>query len=118
MSFPVSTVSSDTTMQQTAEMFRKEGFTGFPVVENGQISGIISRRDFKKLNNPEKLKSPVKAFMSKNVKTITPDTSPMEAVRLMVKYDIGRLPVVEDGEIIGIVTRSDTMIYFYDLLPE
>ena len=36
----------------------------------------------------------------------------------MVKHDVGRLPVVEDGKVIGIVTRSDAMLYFYDLLPE
>ena len=42
----------------------------------------------------------------------------MAAARLMVKHDVGRLPVIEDGKIIGIVTRSDTMLYFYDLLPD
>jgi signal-transduction protein with cAMP-binding, CBS, and nucleotidyltransferase domain len=36
----------------------------------------------------------------------------------MVRHDIGRLPVVEDGRIIGIITRSDVMMYFYDLLPD
>jgi CBS domain-containing protein len=36
----------------------------------------------------------------------------------MIKHDIGRLPVVESGLVIGIVTRSDTMRYYYDLLPE
>ena len=47
-----------------------------------------------------------------------PDKSPMEAARLMVKHDIGRLPVVENGRLIGIITRSDAMRYFYDLLPD
>ena len=47
-----------------------------------------------------------------------PGMGPMPSARLMVKHDIGRLPVVEDGKIIGIVTRSDTMRYYYDLLPE
>ncbi len=42
----------------------------------------------------------------------------MQAARLMVKHDIGRLPVVDKGRIIGIITRSDTMLYFYDLLPD
>jgi tRNA nucleotidyltransferase (CCA-adding enzyme) len=37
---------------------------------------------------------------------------------MMVKHDIGRLPVVEKGGVIGIITRSDTMLYFYDLLPD
>jgi len=41
----------------------------------------------------------------------------MQAARMMVKHDIGRLPVIEDDKVIGIVTRSDAMIYFYDLLP-
>jgi CBS domain-containing protein len=50
--------------------------------------------------------------------SITPEQSPTQAVELMIKNDIGRLPVVADGEVIGIVTRSDAMRYFYDLLPE
>ena len=60
----------------------------------------------------------VKAFMTRNVKTIRPGRRPLEAARLMVKHDIGRLPVVEEGKVIGIITRSDTMLYFYDLLPD
>ena len=42
----------------------------------------------------------------------------MEAAKIMVKNDVGRLPVVQDGRIIGIITRSDSMMYFYDLLPD
>ena len=42
----------------------------------------------------------------------------MQAAGLMVKHDIGRLPVIQDGKVVGILTRSDTMIYFYDLLPD
>ncbi len=44
--------------------------------------------------------------------------SPIQAAQMMVRHDIGRLPVVEDGRIIGIITRSDVMMYFYDLLPD
>lgn len=62
--------------------------------------------------------APVKAFMSTKVKTISAGKSPMQAARLMVRHDIGRLPVVDNGRIIGIITRSDTMRYFYDLLPD
>jgi CBS domain-containing protein len=36
----------------------------------------------------------------------------------MVKHDIGRLPVVDNDRIIGILTRSDAMRYFYDFLPD
>jgi tRNA nucleotidyltransferase (CCA-adding enzyme) len=79
---------------------------------------MISRRDFRKLKKESQLKAPVKAFMTTNVLAIEPGKSPMQAARLMVKHDIGRLPVVEKGRIIGIITRSDAMLYFYDLLPD
>lgn len=36
----------------------------------------------------------------------------------MIKHDIGRVPVVEDGQMIGIVTRTDVMRYYYDLVPD
>jgi CBS domain-containing protein len=36
----------------------------------------------------------------------------------MVKHDIGRLPVMKENKLVGIITRTDAMRYFYDLLPE
>jgi len=118
MSFPVISVSPSTSMKETAMLLREKGFTGFPVVENGELVGMISRRDFRKLKSEKQLAAPVKAFMSTRIQSIAPEKSPMDAARLMVKHDIGRLPVVKDGKIIGIMTRSDAMLYFYDLLPD
>jgi tRNA nucleotidyltransferase (CCA-adding enzyme) len=118
MSFPVVTVSPDETMETVAHILRKQGCTGLPVVEDGRLVGMISRRDFRRLRKADNLQAPVKAFMSRDVKIIEPGVSPMQAARIMVRHDVGRLPVVEDGRIIGIVTRSDAMSYFYDRLPE
>ena len=118
MSFPVFSVPSATSMAAAAKILRDRGCTGLPVVDDERLAGIISRRDFKKIRKESQLDSPVKAFMSTKVVTIEPGKSPIQAARVMVRHDIGRLPVVEDGKIIGIITRSDAMRYFYDLLPD
>ena len=118
MSFPVTTVPPDMTMEALRLFLSEHGITGAPVVEDGRILGVVSQRDFKKVKKASGMQAPVKAFMSPKVVTIDPGASPLRAARLMVAHDIGRLPVVQDGEIIGIVSRSDAMIYFYDLLPE
>jgi len=118
MSFPVFTVDANTTMEEIAAILRNKGCTGVPVVDNGELVGVISRRDFRKIRKESNLKSPVKAYMSRDIVTIEPGRSPMDASRMMVKHDIGRLPVVEAGKVIGIVTRSDAMMYFYDQLPD
>jgi len=118
MSFPVTTVSPRTPMEAVAAVLRKTGYTGVPVAEKKKIVGIISRRDFKKVRKSSQLKAPAKAFMSATVVDIQPESSVLTAARMMIKHDIGRLPVVEQGDLIGIVTRSDTMRYFYDMLPE
>lgn len=117
MSYPVISIPSDMKMRDVARLLRDKGCTGVPVIENGKLEGVISIRDFKKTRKNQ-MDAPVKAFMSRKNVTITPDRSPMEAARIMVKHDIGRLPVVDNGKIIGIITRSDSMRYFYDLLPE
>ena len=118
MSYPVVTVSPETRMKEVYTILREKGHMGIPVLDGGRFAGIISRRDFWKAKKTSALNAPVRAFMTKNVVTIEPGRSPMQAARLMIKHDIGRLPVVESGHVIGIVTRSDTMRYLYDLLPE
>jgi nanoRNase/pAp phosphatase (c-di-AMP/oligoRNAs hydrolase)/CBS domain-containing protein len=118
MSFPVVSVQSTTPMSEVARLLREKGCTGLPVIDDGKLRGVISRRDFKRVRKKRQLGAPVKAFMKDRVLTITPDKSPGQAVGLMIKHDIGRLPVVENDTVIGIVTRSDAMLYFYDLLPE
>lgn len=118
MSYPVITVEADTTMEEVAKIFREKGVTGVPVVNGKDLVGVISRMDFKKMRKESQIKSPVKAYMSPSVISIGPEKSPMEAASLMIKHDIGRLPVVKNGEIIGILTRTDSMRYLYDLLPD
>jgi tRNA nucleotidyltransferase (CCA-adding enzyme) len=118
MSFPVASVTSTTPMEDVARILRTKGCTGLPVIDDGRLKGVISRRDFKRVRKKKQLSAPVKAFMTDQVYTIAPDKSPGQAVGLMIKHDIGRLPVVENGAVIGIVTRTDAMLYFYDMLPE
>ncbi len=119
MSYPVVTINEDAKIEEAAMMLRKLGCTGMPVVDkDGFVLGVISRRDFKKLRKSKHMQSPVKAFMSRNVVTISHDKSIMEAARLMIKHDIGRIPVIKKDKIVGIITRSDAMTYFYDLLPD
>ena len=118
MSFPVHTVSPDTSMEEVARIMRIKGCTGLPITEDDKMVGVISRRDFQKLRRDSQLKSPVKAFMRQPVQYIEAGKSSLQAARIMIRQDIGRLPVVEEGKLIGIVTRSDVMCYFYDLLPE
>jgi len=118
MSFPVVTVTQTTPMKDLALLLRKKGCTGFPVTDGESVIGMVSRSDFKKVRKSKLLNSPVKAFMSDRVVDIDLNSSVSGAARLMVKHDIGRLPVMKDKELVGIVTRTDAMRYYYDLLPE
>ncbi len=117
MSFPVDTISPDMTMREMRKLAGKKGYIGFPVVENDKLIGMISIRDYKKLTKESQKNSPVKAFMRTNIITMDKFQSPSEAARIMIKNNIGRIPIVEDDKIIGIVARYDVMRYFYDFVP-
>jgi tRNA nucleotidyltransferase (CCA-adding enzyme) len=113
MSFPVKTVYPETTMEDVGKILLKYGHTGVPVVDHGRLVGVISRRDVDKALKHGLQHAPVKGFMTRDVVTVGPDLGWEEVQKLMVLHDIGRLPVVENGELVGIVSRSDVLRLIY-----
>ncbi|MGM0502264.1 MAG: CBS domain-containing protein [Bacillota bacterium] len=114
MSTPVETITPDTTMQEADEKMLRQSYSGLVVEDEGDIKGVISRRDIDKVRNYDLLHAPVKGYMRRELVTVTPESSLKEVQEAIVEHDMGRIPVVsEEGELAGIVTRSDLLKLFY-----
>lgn len=113
MSSPVKTVSEEITIDEAYEIMINFGHSGMPVVKDCKIIGIISRRDIDKARVHGFGKSPVKGYMSKKVVTIDCEEPVKDVRELFAEHDIGRLPVLKDNEMIGIVTRTDIIRTLY-----
>ncbi|NEQ96858.1 MAG: CBS domain-containing protein [Cyanothece sp. SIO2G6] len=110
MSSPVRTIQPHVTIGEAHRILLRYGHSGLSVVDNtGLLVGIISRRDLDIALHHNFSHAPVKGFMSTALKTITPDTPLPEIEDLMVTYDIGRLPVLDNTVLVGIVTRTDLL---------
>lgn len=70
------------------------------------LRSLVRFEEFKKSLEEAKLK-PVRSIMKKTVHSISPEDSLEEASSRMVRYKVNRLPVVENGKLVGIVARSD-----------
>jgi len=117
MSFPVTSVAPDTPMHEIRHIMEEGKIRGVVVEEEECLRGIVVLWDLKKLKQNKQWNSPVKAFMNRKVATISPEALASEAADLMVRKNIGHLPVVQGEKVIGIVTRTDIINYLYGMLP-
>lgn len=114
MSFPVKTISPEKQVREAERLMLRHGHTGLPVMdEQGHLEGLISLRDVEKARRHGLEHAPVKGIMIRRVVTVTPDTPLDEVQELMVEKDIGRVPVVEAGNVVGIISRSDLLGLLY-----
>ena len=104
----VITISPESSIKEANEIMDEEEISGLPVVDNGRVIGIISRRDIKPIINADAHKK-VADVMTEEVVTVTESATPEEALDVAYENKVERLPVVEDGAIVGIVTIKDIL---------
>ncbi|NEN88721.1 MAG: CBS domain-containing protein [Okeania sp. SIO3H1] len=118
MSSPVRTIPPETSIEEAHRILLRYGHSGLSVVDSSrELVGIITRRDIDIALHHGFSHAPVKGYMTPQLKTISPETTLPEIEELMVTYDIGRLPVLENNRLVGIVTRTDVLRELHQQQP-
>jgi CBS domain-containing protein len=131
MTGDVLTVSSDTLVKDAAEVLARENISGLPVVDDGNVVGVLSEADivarttgsraspsllgqlFGRKPVPEDIESTRTGdAMSSPAITISPRRQVAEAARMMIEHRVNRLPVIDDSRLVGILTRADLVHAF------
>jgi CBS domain-containing protein len=109
MTTNVATVSPNQTIQEAAQLMSQHNVGAIPVVENGQVRGIVTDRDITLRSTAQGLnaQTPVSQVMSTNLVTGQPNMSVQEAANLMSQNQIRRLPIVENNQLRGIIALGD-----------
>ena len=110
-------ISVPETMQlaDVAKLMLDEGIGSVPVMDDDKMVGIVSKADFVTLADGIAFdKITVKEIMCKDLTVVAPAERLVHARRLMLEAHVGRLPVIEDEKVIGMVTSKDLMRAFID----
>jgi acetoin utilization protein AcuB len=110
------------------ELMQGRGIRHLPVVEDGELKGLVTDRDIRLALIPSPLSTPedrmyhlgalerVDEIMATDLITVAPTTTIEEAAKLMAQYKIGAVPVVGQGKLVGILTETDILSVFIEML--
>ena len=122
------TVHFEQSLSDVRSIFEQEGFRHLPVMGNEGLVGMITHTDLMRVtygahiadadfevNNLILESTTVEEAMSKDLKTVEADTSVKEVARIMRKYKIGCVPVVNNGDLLGLITTTDVLGAFIEM---
>ena len=109
----VVSIRPDATLAEAIHILTQQHIGGAPVVTaEGAVVGVISELAMiDVVFDSDAKNAPVKEYMTAQVHTVHPDDPLSRPAQLFALYSFRRLPVVEDGKLVGIVTRRDLMNY-------
>jgi acetoin utilization protein AcuB len=128
MTTQVFTVSPEDNVADTMALMREKKINRLPVVEKGKLVGIVTDGDLREVSpspattlsifelNYLVAKTPIRDVAVKKVISCTPDTKIEDAALLMRDHEIGALPVLEQGKLVGIITENDIFDAFLDVM--
>lgn len=113
MASPVVGCAPEASVAQAAGLMRQHHVSCIAVLEDGALRGIVTARDLAErvLAEGRAVDTPVAAVMTRDPETLPPDAPGSDVLRRMLQRGIGHLPVVADGEVLGIVTQTDLTRY-------
>ena len=109
MSKPARSVTSKTTVAEAMAVCQRYHQSGLLVLEDGKLRGAVNREDLDKAIGHGLDQAPVKALMTLEVAVCEQTATLPELRRLLVASPAGRIAVVEEGEVVGVVTRGDLL---------
>jgi len=114
MTSPVITTSWDSAIKEIETIMTKYGVNVLPVIKNNMYAGLISREIIEKALFHGFGKSKAMDFCTTDAATVSPDASIREIELMMIEQNQRFMPVVEDGNIIGAITRTDLLRTMYE----
>lgn len=102
-------VSPDMPVPEVIRLMYSTKHLGFPVVEGGVLVGMVTLEDVHRTSEIDRDAKRVRDIMARNLITLTPTAMLSDAFRLMSKHNVGRIPIISENTLLGIVTRTDIL---------
>jgi CBS domain-containing protein len=109
MSRDVMTVTPAMPVTEVINLMYHTKHLGFPVIESGYLIGMVTLADVHRVPQIDRDAMQVKDIMTRGAITLPPTAPVIDALRIMSVNNIGRIPVVEGENLVGIVTRTDIL---------
>ncbi|SHM51524.1 CBS domain-containing protein [Pseudomonas asturiensis] len=106
----VHTIAPDQMVLDALRLMAEKNIGALPVVEKGAVVGVVSERDYARkmiLKGRSSVGTPVSAIMSSKVITVDPQQSVEACMGIMTDGHLRHLPVVENGELLGLLSIGD-----------
>ncbi len=117
MSRDVVTISPEATLQDAIGLMKKHSIRHIPVVEDGELVGWVSEGDIRGAYLASLIEDiRVRDVMIKEPITISPEADLEEAAEVLYRHGIGGIPVVEGRQVVGVVTVTDIMAAFIQIM--
>jgi CBS domain-containing protein len=113
MTSNIVTAMPDTTLEEIATMMKTEDTGAIPVVEEGELIGIVTDRDIVircVAEGRDSSEVSAEDILSEDVEVVDRETDVAEALEIMGRRQVRRLPVVEKGELVGMVSLGDLAV--------
>jgi CBS domain-containing protein len=106
-------IDASASVVEAAQLMREGHIGSLPITHDGQLVGMITDRDITTrvvADAVDHMKAPVGDVSSRDLITVEPDRDLDEALQLMAVHQVRRLPVVENGRLVGIVAQADVAL--------